>query len=211
MLNKKIVTLSFDDNKIHDVRFSDVLDKYGVKCTFNVNSISIGRDGHIDKAFLRDLSKRHEIASHTVSHTQFLPDKGMDEIIYQVFEDKKAIEDMVGKPIYGFGYPYGQYSKEMMDVVKDAGLLYARTINNTYSFDFKPENFYAWHPTCHQEKALSLMEKWQKAEKGLFYIWGHSREFSEDWGKLDEILSRLKEIPGVEYLTNIEVYNLIKG
>ena len=209
MIDKKIVSLSFDDNKIHDIRFADTLDKYGVKCTFNVNSISIGRDAHIDKVFLRELSERHEIAGHTVSHTQFLPDKPLDEIIYQVVEDKKAIEDMIGKPIYGFAYPYGQYSKQMMDVVKDAGLLYARTIDNTYKFDFEVKDFYAWHPTCHQEKALSMIDNWKKCDKGLFYIWGHSREFSEDWKKLDDLLKALKDTSNVEYMTNYDVYNLI--
>ena len=208
-MNKKIVTLSFDDNKIHDIRFSDTLDKYGVKCTFNVNSISIGRDAHIDKVFLKELSDRHEIAGHTVSHTQFLPDKPLDEIIYQVVEDKKAIEDMIGKPIYGFAYPYGQYSNQMMDVVKDAGLLYARTIDNTYKFDFAPENFYAWHPTCHQENTFKVIDKWQNEDNGLFFIWGHSREFAEDWKKLDDLLRRLKDVPNVEYMTNFEVYKLL--
>lgn len=209
MSNKKIVTLSFDDNKIHDIRFADVLDKYGVKCTFNVNSISIGLDGHLDKSFLRDLSCRHEIASHTVSHPEFLPDMPLEEIRKQIFDDKRAIEDMIGKPVYGFAYPYGQYSDAMMKVIKDAGIYYARTIDNTYGFGFKPDDFYAWHPTCHQQKALASIDEWKKCDSGLFYIWGHSREFSKDWGKLDEILKALKDVDDVEYMTNLDVYDLI--
>lgn len=211
MLNDKIVTLSFDDNKINDMRFADTLDKYGIKCTFNVNSVSIGREGHIDKIFLRELANRHEIASHTVSHTQFLPEKDIAEIRRQVVDDKKAIEDMIGRKIYGFAYPYGQYSDKMIGIVKEAGLVYARTIDNTYSFDFECENFYTWHPTCHQEKACGLIGKWKECGSGLFYIWGHSREFCDDWNKLDELLSRLKDVEGVKCLTNIEVYNMINN
>jgi peptidoglycan/xylan/chitin deacetylase (PgdA/CDA1 family) len=209
MIDKKIVSLSFDDNKIHDIRFSEVLDKFGVKCTFNVNSISIGRDAHIDKVFLRELSNRHEIAGHTVSHTQFLPDKPVEEIRYQVFDDKKAIEDMIGKEIHGFAYPYGQYSKQMMDIVKESGYSYARTIDNTYGFSFDCDNFYAWHPTCHQENTFKVIDKWQNEDNGLFFIWGHSREFTEDWKKLDDLLRRLKDVPNVEYMTNFDVYSLI--
>ena len=34
----KAVTLSYDDGVIHDMKFSDIITKHGLKCTFNLNS-----------------------------------------------------------------------------------------------------------------------------------------------------------------------------
>ena len=34
----KAVTLSYDDGIRADKRFSDIITKYGMKCTFNINS-----------------------------------------------------------------------------------------------------------------------------------------------------------------------------
>ena len=36
--NMKIVSLSFDDGTIYDKRFIDLLNKYGLRATFNLNS-----------------------------------------------------------------------------------------------------------------------------------------------------------------------------
>lgn len=35
---KKAFTLSYDDGTIHDKKFVELIDKYGLKCTFNLNS-----------------------------------------------------------------------------------------------------------------------------------------------------------------------------
>ena len=34
----KAVTLSYDDGTIHDVKLSEIINRYGLKCTFNLNS-----------------------------------------------------------------------------------------------------------------------------------------------------------------------------
>ena len=40
---KKAVTLSYDDAVIQDVRLIELLNKYNLKCTFNVNSELLGK------------------------------------------------------------------------------------------------------------------------------------------------------------------------
>ena len=37
-MKKKMFTLSYDDNVLQDKRLVELLNKYGLKCTFNVNS-----------------------------------------------------------------------------------------------------------------------------------------------------------------------------
>ena len=38
MKYKKIITFSFDDGVEQDKRFIEILNEYGIKCTFNINS-----------------------------------------------------------------------------------------------------------------------------------------------------------------------------
>ena len=35
----KAVTFSYDDGVIQDIRFSEMLNKYSMKCTFNLNTM----------------------------------------------------------------------------------------------------------------------------------------------------------------------------
>ena len=34
----KVLTLSYDDGVVQDIRFIEILDKYGLKGTFNINT-----------------------------------------------------------------------------------------------------------------------------------------------------------------------------
>ena len=43
----KAVTFSYDDGVTQDIRMINLLNKYGLKATFNLNSELLGRDGHL--------------------------------------------------------------------------------------------------------------------------------------------------------------------
>ena len=94
----KAITFSFDDGVMQDIRLIEILNKYGLKATFNLNSSCFGllnsfeRNG---KTFTRNRisiqdAKRvyqgHEVAVHTLTHPLLTQ---LDEatIIYQVEED----------------------------------------------------------------------------------------------------------------------------
>lgn len=204
---KKICVFSFDDNKIYDYKMTEIFDKYGVKCTFNVNSICIGREGYVDRGFIKELSTRHEIACHTVTHPKGLHLADLDAIKKEIIDDKNSLEDIIGKEIRGMAYPYGEYSEKVINVLKDAGIKYARTVEDTCSFG-GPKDFYKWHPSCHQSKALPVIEDFKDKKDGVLFIWGHSIEFKDDWGKLIDILDRVKDIENIEFMTSEQVYNL---
>ena len=40
----KCVTFSYDDDRKSDIRLSDMLNKYGIKCTFNINGLNFRND-----------------------------------------------------------------------------------------------------------------------------------------------------------------------
>ena len=43
----KAVTFSYDDGVTQDIRFIEMLDRYGLKGTFNINSELLGLEGHL--------------------------------------------------------------------------------------------------------------------------------------------------------------------
>ena len=92
---KKAVTFSFDDGVTQDIRLIEILDKYGLKCTFNLNSEFLGLEGTLDRNSrtvrhdkiardkINEVYGGHEVAVHTLTHP-FLPSLDENEIIRQV-------------------------------------------------------------------------------------------------------------------------------
>ena len=66
-------TCSYDDGKIMDHRFVEILNRYGIKATFHLNSdyfdVSEGHQyPYIKKSEVKSLYQGHEIACHSCSH-----------------------------------------------------------------------------------------------------------------------------------------------
>ena len=74
---KKAITFSFDDGVTQDIRLVEILNKYGLKCTFNINSELLGKEGYlsglkvqhnkIDPKDVKTLYAGHEVAVHTLA------------------------------------------------------------------------------------------------------------------------------------------------
>ncbi|MFA7637396.1 MAG: polysaccharide deacetylase family protein [Monoglobales bacterium] len=66
----KAVTFSYDDGVKKDIRFSEILKKYNLKGTFNLNSLTLRGEHGITKEEVADyiLSKGHEVAVHRYIH-----------------------------------------------------------------------------------------------------------------------------------------------
>ena len=68
----KAVTFSYDDVSVHDRKLLEIINKYGIKCTFNVNSKFISDDGtkRLTRQEVRELQYKygHEVAVHGAEH-----------------------------------------------------------------------------------------------------------------------------------------------
>ncbi len=224
----KAVTFSYDDAVTQDIRFIELLDKYSLKCTFNLNSELLGRPGELIREEVRvdhnkirsedikEVYKNHEVAAHTLTHP-FLP--GMDddnEIIRQVEQDRLNLEKLVGYKVQGFAYPGGgkNYDSRVAALIKEkTNIKYARTPESTFSFDL-PENYYELNPTVYHhryfDEMFELGKKFieLKPEKPqLFYIFGHAYEFDihNTWDKMEEFMKLISGRDDIFYGTNSEV------
>lgn len=221
----KFLTLSFDDGVKQDERFIEMLDKRGIKCTFNINSGLLGNvhnapyeGGEVphDEVEAKDLKRiyqNHEVASHTLTHP-CLHHISEPEVIKEVGDDQKALELLSGQRVFGLAYPFGRcYTEETIRIIlENTPIRYARNIASHCEF-IMPERFMEWRPTCHwrDKRAKALISDFIKLvpEKDLLlYIWGHSYEFDmwDGWNEITELLDLMAGHDGIEYVTNGEIY-----
>ncbi len=224
---RKAVTFSFDDGTTQDQRLIEIFDKYGLKCTFNLNSGLLGKAGaliakdvtvaHVKPtaAEVKEIYKNHEVAAHTLTHP-FLPDCEEQEIIRQVEEDRLALSQLVGYQVCGMAYPCGGQNNDdrVAGIIRSStGVRYARTIHSSHSFDLQ-NNLYRFDPTVRimeKDRMWSLADQFIALETDtpkLFYIWGHAFELDADrcWDWFEQFCRHISGRPDIFYGTNREVF-----
>ncbi|MBN2297965.1 MAG: polysaccharide deacetylase family protein [Deltaproteobacteria bacterium] len=213
----KAVTLSYDDGTIHDRALVSLLNTYGVKCTFHLNSGKLGTPGYIAADEVRSLYKGHEVASHTANHPNLCEfDEAM--IVREMSEDIACLTELAGYPVRGFSYPYGAYNDYVAGILRSIGIAYARTVQSTYKCTL-PEDFMMWHPTCHHEDDLMGMARAfmnmdvQSGTCAVFYVWGHSYEFNDrnNWNIMKDFCSEISRDSSIWFATNIEIHDHVAG
>ena len=218
---KKAFTLSYDDGISQDIRFVELINRYGLKCTFNLNSgIQTGANfwtgqndvivTRMNMEGLRNLYAGHEIAAHSLTHPDLTK---LDEatVYNELSRDKANLEAFFGTNVTGMAYPYGTHDEKVRTIVKKAGLHYARTVHSTNAFDL-PDDLLQLPATCHH-RAENLMElakqfvELQTDTPQLFYVWGHSYEFDFDnnWDMIEEFFKYISNREDIFYGTNYEV------
>lgn len=216
---RKALTFSYDDGNTQDIRLVELFNQYGMKCTFNLNS---GLDNSSEWQYKNmpvrrlnlpdcaDLYQGHEIAVHGSLHRSMteLDESALHE---EIFSDKQKLTQIFGSVPVGMAYPYGAYSQHVIDVLKQAGIRYARTVNSSHSFAVQ-KNLLQFSPTCHHDDAFlfDLAETFLKSESDeiqIFYIWGHSYEFdgNHNWDRLEKLLDMLAGKSDIFYGTNAQV------
>ncbi|HBC88766.1 MAG TPA: polysaccharide deacetylase [Lentisphaeria bacterium] len=217
------LTTSFDDGVVQDRRVVKSFNEWGIKGTFNLNSGKLLRNGkpsteasgHIDASEVAELYKGHEVAVHTVSHPH-LTKLDSIQIALEVINDRKALEDLVGYPVRGMAYPFGSYDEKVINVLRECGIVYSRTCENSPCC-FPPKEPLAWASTSHmyRKNTVSVNENFENCHgnpkyTGVIYIWGHTYEFDRtggNWADLERIFKPMSGKPDIWYCTNIELFD----
>lgn len=220
----KAITFSFDDGVTQDRRLVKLLDKYNLKCTFNLNSLSLGKEGEVkwqkwtaphnkvEIEEVKTLYANHEVAVHT-SHHPDLTKLSKEKIIKEVEDDRKFLENLVGYKVVGMAYPFGTVNDLVVNTIKEnTPILYSRNILSTYNFDLQ-NNLLDFRPTVHCldfDHLFNLADQflhYDGNEDKIFYIWGHAYEFDfeDTWDKFEAFLKLISNKEDIFYGTNKEV------
>lgn len=158
-----------------------------------------------------------EVANHGNEH-KYMTSLTPLEMAEDTILCRKSLESLYGKIIRGMAYPYGWYDDTLIDVLKQCGITYCRTVESTENFDL-PENWLAWNPTCHHddEALFDLADEFvskQNVERPLlFYVWGHTFEFerNNNWERMDRFMEKVAKQDDVWYATNGEIYDYVNA
>lgn len=225
---KKAITFSYDDGVTQDIQLVELLNKYNLKCTFNINSGLLGKRGilirqgkrvshyRLHAEDLRYVYEGHEVAAHTLHHP-LLTKLEEAEIIQEVERDRLGLSDLMQYEVVGMAYPGGGINNDdrVAEIIRqNTGIRYARTTTNTDSLDLQ-ENLFRFNPNVYHVMELDRMMEYGKqflalkADKPqVLYIWGHSYEMdyrSDYWVKLEEFFQLISNQEDIFYGTNAEI------
>lgn len=128
--NKLFVVTSWDDVTRLDLKLCELLETYKLKGTFFVVNDWIGKETSKDELY--HISEKHEIGAHTLSHVNLMH-VPKDVAKREISESRRLLEEVIGKPVTSFAYPYGSYNKTHVKMVQDAQYLCARTTKPFYT------------------------------------------------------------------------------
>ena len=225
----KTLTYSYDDGVETDIRFMEILDKYNMKGTFNINSGLYAPEGTVypegtvhrrmTESQCREVYKNHEVALHALTHP-YLEELRTEHCVHEIIEDRKNLEKLTGKITRGMAYPFGTYSDGVVDVLRSCGIAYARTVQSTMKFDL-PKDWLRLPATCHHRvpELMELAKNFVELDltgrtSKMFYLWGHTYEFdgNDNWYVIEEFAEYMGgREDKIWYATNIEIYDYIQA
>ncbi len=233
-MNKVIVTTSWDDGHVLDMKLAALLRKYGLKGTFYISPL----DSHtvpserLIPEQIQELSKDFEIGAHTMTHPNLLKLSYADAE-KEILDSKLYLEKVINRPVTAFCYPSGRYDKQHVSMVKRIGFTVARTVKrfsfhqlkdslqmetSVHVYDhwsdfwdilrfshFNPVKFLRYYRHW-DELAIAMFEQVFKTG-GVFHIWGHSWEIdrNNDWKRLERVFRFISGRSNVLYVSNKEI------
>ena len=233
----KAFTMSYDDGVRQDIRLAEICNKYGVKCTFNINAGMIAQaPGHrrlcADEIREHLQGAGHEIAVHGFNHRAPGAQRPINAI-QDLLNDRLALEAEFGGIIRGMAYPDSGITKihtgtsyeTIRQILKDLGIVYSRSLAGDNDRFLLPEDWYNLIPTAHHNnpQVLEFAEKfvafdYEKLYSAsrfprLFYLWGHSYEFdnNDNWDRIETILQIISGKEDTWYPTNIQLRDYVQA
>ena len=131
----KALTFSYDDGTVQDKRLAALFHKYGMKCTFNLNSELFGQPGElirangtvrvdhtkVNAADVKYIYEGHEVAVHTLTHPRLPAIEDEAQIIRQVEQDRLNLSELCGYEVIGMAYPCGgqNHDDRVADIIRN--------------------------------------------------------------------------------------------
>lgn len=226
MGKKKAFNITYDDGVLQDVRFVQLLNRYGLRGTFNLNSELMRSEfawRHPCGMEVRRLSEHqvmglyegHEIAGHTLTHP-YMHDLSEGELLYQMGKDRENLERLFGQEVKGFAVPFSYYSGLIARCAQRCGFEYARM--SEFSHSYVPcRDYYFWKTGIfHLEPELTEFVAGflnTQQELAVCQIAGHSYDLDAEhlWGTMELICAAVSSREEIWACTNLELVRYLKA
>lgn len=222
----KAFNITYDDGVVQDVRFVKLLNRHGLKGTFNLNSRLMEEEFqwiHPSGVTIKRLSpdavlklyEGHEIASHTLTHP-YMNELTDGELLRQLWEDRKNLEWHFGREVKGFAVPFSYYSGKIARCAEKCGFEYARM--SEFSLSYKPcTDWYYWKTGVYHImpdlKPFVMGFLLTDRELAVCQIVGHSYDLDTEnlWDTMESICASVAAREDVWACTNLELVRYLKA
>lgn len=219
-------TISYDDGVVQDIRFVELLNRYGLKGTFNLNYGLMRRGftwehecGMTVRRIPQDrvvaVYEGHEIASHSYSHPYF-DNASETDILRELGSDKFFLEKLFGREVAGYATPFYYYSDLLADCVRHCGFEYARISEESNDYSI-PADYFRWRGSKFhwdddlEEFVRGFLETEQ--ELALCQLVGHSYDLDVRnlWERLERICTWVSDNGDVWPTTHIALVRYLRN
>ena len=215
---RKIFLISFDDGTVWDRRFVELLNQYGTKATFNLNSGLEDFVWHYEDRFpvrrqvladTIDLYQGHEVASHSLHH-HWLNTLTPPQLSREVGDDCAALKQLFGLPEIGFGVPFTACGEREVNIIRKF-VRYIRLSEFSDSFAPPADPYHIpIHALYNQPDIRQRIAAFAKSDLpiSLFVMAGHSYELEvlNHWSYMEELLQYIRSFD-FEIMTTMEFVN----
>ena len=226
MGKQKAFNATYDDGVLQDERLVALMNRYGIRGTFNLNSALMESDfewvhekgitvKRLSRDRVRDLYSGHEIASHTLTHP-YMHHLSPEQLRYQMEQDKQNLETLFSREVKGFAVPFDYYSNEIADCARECGFSYAR--KSEFSLTYWPwQDRYHWRcGVFHlQPELIEFVNGFLTTDQelALCQIVGHSYDLdAEDlWDTTEDIFRMVSAREDVWLATNLEIVEYLRA
>lgn len=215
---RKIFILSFDDGTIYDKRFVELLNKYNVKCTFNLNS---GLEDYVweyEERFpihrqvldgTQEQYRGHEVASHSAHH-HWLTTLTPPQLREEIETDCAALKKLYNLEEIGFAVPFTACEEREIGIIRKF-VRYIRLSVGSGSFALPADPYHIpitglYNQPDIRERIAEFAEN--DLPVSLFVMAGHSYEFEvlDQWEYMEELLKYICSFD-FEIMTTMEFVN----
>ena len=215
---RKIFLISFDDGTVWDRRFVELLNKYNMKATFNLNS---GLEDFVwyfeDRFPVRrqvladtvDLYRGHEVASHSLHH-HWLNTLTPPQLSREVGDDCIALKQIFGLKEIGFGVPFTACDTREVNIIRKF-VRYIRLSAFTDTFAPPADPYHIpIHALYNQPDVREKIARFAESDLpvSLFVMAGHSYELEvlDHWDYMEELLQYIQSFD-FEVMTTMDFVN----
>jgi hypothetical protein len=203
-----------------------MLNRYGIKGTFNLNSelmrtqftwrhpsgVDIRR---LSVDAVKNLYDGHEVGSHTLEHPYMSSLPG-EERLRQMGEDKRNLEALFGREVAGFALPFHYYDQQIADCAVKCGFEYSRI--SDVSLSCAPSrDWYYWKAGVYHimPELKTFVQDFLETDRELAVcqIVGHSYDLDTEnlWDTMEDICRVVSARDEIWKCTNLELVRYLRA
>lgn len=208
----KLFVISFDDGTVHDLKFIELLNKYNISASLNLNSgleyfVWYNNGIPIERLKLseyKDFFEKHEVCSHSLTHP-YLTSLSKEKLSYEINQDVYNLESIFKRKVCSFAVPFTECNEREIDIIKrNTKIENIRLSCYADDYSFPSDSYHFKISALYND--LDVYEKidtFNQLEEGIFILCGHSYEFyiNDEWDKIEDILKYIIALPEIEIVT----------